>query len=309
MEEYYNDVPSTSSPNMTRVSPTDTISPSLLTNTRSTEPVYATIQPKSSRLSASDVPLQTAPVITDTTQLRQQYLEGMISRLTKEKAAMEEEFGRQRKKFMNQMVQAEGESKLMQQSLMRHVQQIESLNKALLDKEEQMTSHRKSTQLRLQEKFDAERTTYEQEIGSLKQWIQKSSHEHQAIVQKMSLDQSQYKKTIEQLKSELHQQQHATPNRLEVESAIGSTKKSRSKSPLHSGQRSPVNEMDLPSENSLEASMIEAAKQTEHLKSVILPYEEEIDLLKLKLASAEERLQLYEGRNPVSHCDSASFHL
>lgn len=42
-----------------------------------------------------------------TTNLRVKYLEQMVSRLDKEKKAMEEEFGRQRKKFMKEMVQAE----------------------------------------------------------------------------------------------------------------------------------------------------------------------------------------------------------
>ena len=45
----------------------------------------------------------------DTSQLRLQYLEGMVARLDKEKKAMEEEFGRQRKKFMSQMMQTESE--------------------------------------------------------------------------------------------------------------------------------------------------------------------------------------------------------
>lgn len=41
-------------------------------------------------------------------KLRLQYLEGMVSRLEREKKGMEEEFGRQRKKFMNEMIQSEG---------------------------------------------------------------------------------------------------------------------------------------------------------------------------------------------------------
>lgn len=41
------------------------------------------------------------------TQLRVQHMESLISRLQKEKRAMDEEFGRQRKKFMNQMMQTE----------------------------------------------------------------------------------------------------------------------------------------------------------------------------------------------------------
>ena len=44
-------------------------------------------------------------------QLRIQHMEGLVSRLQKEKRAMDEEFGRQRKKFMNQMMQTEGRLK------------------------------------------------------------------------------------------------------------------------------------------------------------------------------------------------------
>ena len=46
---------------------------------------------------------------TSTSQLRMRYLEQMVARLDREKKAMEEEFGRQRKKFMKEMVQAECE--------------------------------------------------------------------------------------------------------------------------------------------------------------------------------------------------------
>ena len=45
----------------------------------------------------------------DTSQLRLRYLESIVARLEKEKKAMEEEFGRQRKKFMSQMMQTECE--------------------------------------------------------------------------------------------------------------------------------------------------------------------------------------------------------
>lgn len=40
-------------------------------------------------------------------QLRIQHMESLVSRLQKEKKAMDEEFGRQRKKFMNQMMLTE----------------------------------------------------------------------------------------------------------------------------------------------------------------------------------------------------------
>lgn len=46
-------------------------------------------------------------------KLRLQYLEGILSRMQKEKAGMDEEFGRQRKKFMQQMVDLECEPQQM----------------------------------------------------------------------------------------------------------------------------------------------------------------------------------------------------
>lgn len=42
-----------------------------------------------------------------TTNLRIRYLEQMVARLDGEKRSMDEEFGRQRKKFMHEMMQAE----------------------------------------------------------------------------------------------------------------------------------------------------------------------------------------------------------
>ena len=44
-------------------------------------------------------------------KLKLQYLEGMLGRMQKEKAGMDDEFGRQRKKFMQQMVDLECEQK------------------------------------------------------------------------------------------------------------------------------------------------------------------------------------------------------
>ena len=46
-----------------------------------------------------------------TLPLRIEYLEKMVSRLTVDKKGMEEEFGKQRKKFMQEMIKTESEGR------------------------------------------------------------------------------------------------------------------------------------------------------------------------------------------------------
>ena len=81
---------------------------------------------------------------------------------------MEEEFGRQRKSFMSQMV---GLEQTFDVSKNKYVDQIKSLEEKLLRNNEEIVSIQQKAQMRdskTREAFDADRVKYEEEISSLK---------------------------------------------------------------------------------------------------------------------------------------------
>ena len=203
-----------------------------------------------------------------TLALRLKYLESIVSRLTAEKKGMEEEFGRQRKRFMEQMISSEGERegereskvkplfkgemKKFKEILKKNKQQIESLNVNLLQKDEEMNSMAKTMNASLRETFDSDRVKYEEEISILKLKLQgqlvkelvlslycfllsplETSHEHQAQVQKLKAELSREKKrtaTLTDSKSDT--------NLLNVQSPVKPS--SGRKSPQRTSQTIPV---------------------------------------------------------------------
>ena len=103
--------------------------------------------------------------------LRMQYLESLCGNLQREKRAMEEEFGRQRKKFMNNMIEKEGELNLAKQSEEKLSMEVRELSTQLLARDEELNHLKMTAKLSdsyLQERFDVERVKYEEEIALLR---------------------------------------------------------------------------------------------------------------------------------------------
>lgn len=100
-----------------------------------------------------------------------QYLESLCGNLQREKKAMEEEFGRQRKKFMNNMIESEGELNLSKQSVEKLSMEVRELSTQLLARDEELNDLKEITKVsdsNLQERFDVERVKYEEEIALLR---------------------------------------------------------------------------------------------------------------------------------------------
>ncbi|XP_003387387.1 PREDICTED: myosin-11-like [Amphimedon queenslandica] len=283
------------------------------------QPMYATIAPKSQRKDHTSHPPSLPPPTMSlspsssvgpsdggsnpsTLALRVKYLEGMVSRLTSEKKGMEEEFGRQRKRFMEQMISSEGEMKKFNEILKKNKQQIETLNVSLLQKDEEMSSMAKTMNASLRETFDSDRVKYEEEISILKLKLQETSHEHQVQVQKLKAELSREKKRTAALTDS-----KSDSNLLDVQSPVKPS--SGRKSPQRTSQTIPVpaapNQpqsssssaaLNFSSEGSLESSMIQAAHDAKLLKSVVVPLEAEIEMLRMQLKDSQDRLKVYEGK-------------
>jgi len=84
---------------------------------------------------------------------------------------MEEEFGRQRKKFMNNMIQMEAELNLQKQTVEKFSNEVRELSTQLLTRDEELNNLQMVSRLSdssVREMFDAERVKYEEEIASLR---------------------------------------------------------------------------------------------------------------------------------------------
>ena len=107
--------------------------------------------------------------------LRMQYLESLCGSLHREKKAMEDEFGRQRKKFMNNMIEKEAELNMARQSEEKLLMEVRELSTQLLARDEEVNNLKMTAKLsdsHLQERFDVERVKYEEEIASLRGMIE-----------------------------------------------------------------------------------------------------------------------------------------
>lgn len=85
---------------------------------------------------------------------------------------MEEEFGRQRKKFMNHMVEVEAEATLTKKTLEKLSNEVRELSTQLLIRDEEVKNISMAAQLAEagnREAFDADRVKYEEELASLRQ--------------------------------------------------------------------------------------------------------------------------------------------
>jgi hypothetical protein len=107
---------------------------------------------------------------TSALELRLQHMEALCQDLQREKSAMDEQFGQQRKKFMNIMVQKDTELSDVKKSVEQFSRECQQLRQQLKVKEEEilyMDKARKGMEYATREAFDADRIKYEEEIASL----------------------------------------------------------------------------------------------------------------------------------------------
>ena len=164
-----------------------------LTSTNSASmPIYATVNKQtainphlrtSSGSPFSNVPasgVQSSPMWTeptrpsqesvDTLKVRVKYFEKLCSKLSQEKNDMEEEFGRQRKSFMNQMGQTDAELSRYRHTIDKYAKEVQELSKQVLARDEELqnvTIAAGITEATIRERFDVDRVKYEEEIASL----------------------------------------------------------------------------------------------------------------------------------------------
>jgi hypothetical protein len=116
-------------------------------------------------------PVTTSPAGSPNTMvLRVKYLEELCGKLSQEKSKMEEGFGRQRKSFMNQMAECDGELSRYRHSVEKYKAEVQELSSAVLKKDEELqnvTITAGITEATIRERFDADRIKYEEEIASL----------------------------------------------------------------------------------------------------------------------------------------------
>ena len=117
--------------------------------------------------------VQTPPTFppADTTALRVKHLEDLCGKLSREKVEMKEDFGRQRKSFMNQMAFCDSQLSLTKKTVDKYSKELQELSKEVLTRDEELqnvTVAARITEASLREKFDADRVKYEEEIASLR---------------------------------------------------------------------------------------------------------------------------------------------
>lgn len=117
--------------------------------------------------------VQTPPTFpsADTTALRVKHLEDLCGKLSREKMELKEDFGRQRKSFMNQMAFCDSQLSLCKQTVDRYSKEVQELSKEVLIRDEELqnvTVAARITEAGLREGFDADRVKYEEEIASLR---------------------------------------------------------------------------------------------------------------------------------------------
>lgn len=87
---------------------------------------------------------------------------------------MEEDFGRQRKSFMNQMAQCDAKVSQYKHNLDKYSKEVQELSRVVLRKEEELqnvTIAAGITEATIRETFDADRVKYEEEIASLRKIV------------------------------------------------------------------------------------------------------------------------------------------
>ena len=106
--------------------------------------------------------------------VRIRHLEQLCGKFKREKEELEENFGRQRKTFMNQMAHSDAQLSLCKNTIEKSDKDIRELSMQVLTKDEQLkdvTIAAGITEATIREQFDADRVKYEEEIASLRKIV------------------------------------------------------------------------------------------------------------------------------------------
>ncbi|CAI8023275.1 Rab GTPase-binding effector protein 1 [Geodia barretti] len=115
---------------------------------------------------------ESAPTQVHTLALRLQHLESLCQDLQREKNVMEDQFGLQRRKFMNLMVEKDEELSQMKRSVEQLSSELQRCQQQLRDREEELRGTiTKARESAMREAFDADRIIYEEEIATLRKTI------------------------------------------------------------------------------------------------------------------------------------------
>ncbi len=184
-------------------SPSSALSPGSTTTTTTDFPIYATVKKKADREDAKEMDLYSnarlrttsgspttdslarsnvpphdyTPLSGDASaplQLHLKHLEQLCSKLNQGKKKVEEDFGRQRKSFMNHMGHLEAQLTLCKQTVDKYGQEIRELSKQVLYKDEELNNVSIAagiTEATIRERFDEDRVKYEEEIASLRKIV------------------------------------------------------------------------------------------------------------------------------------------
>ena len=130
-------------------------------------------------------PVSVATAVPSHLGLRVESLEAVCVGLQREKRALKEErrvaldgFNRQRKTFMNQMMQTEGELSLSRHSVERYSKEVRELSTQLLLRDEELSALRQRSKMAYsstREAFDADRVKYEEAIQVLQRALEGGS--------------------------------------------------------------------------------------------------------------------------------------
>lgn len=109
-----------------------------------------------------------------TLALRVRHLENLCGKLSREKSDMEEDFGRQRKSFMNQMANCDMQVSQYKHKVEKYSREVQELSKVVLTRDEELqnvTIAAGITEATIREQFDADRVKYEEEIASMRKIV------------------------------------------------------------------------------------------------------------------------------------------
>ncbi|XP_064392393.1 rab GTPase-binding effector protein 1-like [Halichondria panicea] len=253
-----------------------------------TPPIVESLHNQHSALhSVYNPPTQGVRMSTDPLKLKVQHLEQLCGKLQKEKSETQEEFGKQRKKFMDKLVEVESERTLLANTIERYNTEIREISTQLMAKDEEVNNVRvvaKMSTKQAREDFDVDRVKYEEEIASLRQIMTVQSQDQSAA---FSQERDGWKRDRDGLLAEI-QRLKSFPAPQYTQSPTNLALRQNETTPIrHTPSQSPDAE-------NLDFDMAKAAMDVKVLRSVVVPLEEEIDVLKVELSEAKEQLARYK---------------
>lgn len=214
-------------------------------------------------------------------------LEQQETLLRKEKAELEEDFGQKRAKFRDIYVQKEEELSQIK-ALLEDKTIIEEEHEKLKRELDDARSMICIAECQKEQEIEAERRKCQDQIASMQRIMKDAVDTTEHYEKEMTKIQQYTEKLEEELQEQKNQSGH---DREGVFSTV--TKSLKQKVGGLTGPNSLLGITGESTEN-LEESMRKAQEDAEMLRSLVVPLEEEIKVLKDKLRSTDEQVQMYE---------------